>query len=55
MGFYDLQQVVHAKMDGVRSKFLWQGAGDRFTYHMAKFKMVCRPKDQGGLESLTIG
>jgi len=49
MGFYGLQDGVHKKMDGVRSKFLWQGAEEKFRYHMAKFEMVCRPKDQGSL------
>lgn len=49
MGFYLLQDGVHKKMDGIRSKFLWQRAEDKLRYHMAKFEMVCRPKDQGGL------
>lgn len=47
--FYGLQDGVHKKMDGVRSNFLWQGAEEKIRYHMAKFEMVCRPKDQGGL------
>lgn len=50
MGFYWLQGGVHKKMDSIRSTFLWQGAEDKFSYHMAKFEMVCRPKDQGGLK-----
>lgn len=36
-------------MDSIRSNFLWQGAEGRFRYHMAKWEMVSRPKDQGGL------
>lgn len=48
MSFYDLQGGVHAKIDGIRSRFLWQGAEKKFRYHMAKFEMVCRP-NQGGL------
>jgi len=36
-------------MDSIRAKFLWQGAGEKFRYHMAKWEMVSRPKDQGGL------
>lgn len=52
MGFYLLKDEVHKKTDGVRSKFLWQGAEDKFRYHMAKFEMECRPKDQGVLGSL---
>jgi hypothetical protein len=49
MGFYLLKDGLHKKMDGIRAKFLWQGAEDKFRYHMAKFDMVCRPKDEGGL------
>jgi len=49
MGFYLLKDGVHKKMDSIRAKFLWQGADEKFKYHMAKFEMVCRPKDQGGL------
>lgn len=36
-------------MDSVRARFFWQGASDKFRYHMAKWEMVTRPKDQGGL------
>lgn len=49
MGVYWLQDGVHCKMDSIRANFLWQGTEDRFRYHMAKWEMVCRPKDQGGL------
>lgn len=36
-------------MDSIRAKFLWQGTEDKFKYHMAKWDMVTRSKDQGGL------
>jgi hypothetical protein len=49
MGFYLLNDGVHKIMDTIRAKFLWQGVEEKFKYHMAKFEMVCRPKDQGGL------
>lgn len=49
MGFYWLPDGVHKKMDNIRANFLWQGTKDKFKYHMAKWEMVCRPKDQGGL------
>lgn len=48
MGFYLLKDGIHSKMDSIRAKFLWQGAEDKFKYHMAKWEMVCRPKDLGG-------
>lgn len=49
MGFYWLQDGVHKQMDTIRSNFLWQGTEDKFGYHMAKWEMVSRPKDHGGL------
>jgi len=49
MGFYWLQDGVHKKMDSIRATFLWQGTEEKFRYHIAKWEMVSRPKDQGGL------
>lgn len=49
MGFYLLKDGVHGRMDSIRAKFLLQGAEEKFRYHMAKWDMVSRPKDQGGL------
>lgn len=40
---------MHKKMDSVRANFLWQGAEDKFKYHMAKWDLASRPEDQGGL------
>jgi hypothetical protein len=42
MGFYMLPKGVHDKMDMIRSKFFWQGAGDTLKYHMAKWILVCK-------------
>lgn len=36
-------------MDSIRSNFYWQGADDKFKYHMLKWDAVTRPKDYGGL------
>ena len=49
MGFYWLTDGCHKKMDSIRSTFLWQGAEVKFRYHMAKWEMISRLKDQGGL------
>jgi hypothetical protein len=49
MGFYWLQDGIHKKMDAIRANFLWQGAEGKFRYHMAKWEMMSRPKDQGGV------
>jgi hypothetical protein len=44
-----LPKGVHEKMDSIRSKNFWQGAGDDFKYHMAKWISICKPKTHGGL------
>jgi hypothetical protein len=49
IGFYLLKDGVHSDMDNIRAKFLWQGADEKFRYNMAKWEMVSRNKDQGGL------
>jgi hypothetical protein len=49
MGFYLLPEEFHYKMNSIRSNFFWQGAEKKKCYHMAKWEMVTRPKDQGGL------
>jgi hypothetical protein len=49
MGFYLLPKDIHKKMDRIRSNFFWQGAEKKNSFHMAKWDMVTRPKDQGGL------
>lgn len=49
MGFYMLPKGVPKKMDTIRAKFFWQGAGDTFKYHMARWVSICKPKAQGGL------
>jgi hypothetical protein len=36
-------------MDSIRANFLWQGADRKFKYHMAKWEMVSKPRDQGGI------
>lgn len=45
MGVYRLQESVHQQFDSVRAKFFWQGASDKFKYHMMKWENLCIPKD----------
>jgi hypothetical protein len=52
MGFYLLPKEFHYKMNSIRSNFFWQGAEKKKCYHMAKWEMVTRPKDQGRLDIL---
>jgi hypothetical protein len=49
MGFYLLPKGTHRKMDSIRARLFWRGAGDDFKYHMVKWSAVCRPKQFGGL------
>lgn len=49
MGFYLLHDGTHRKMDSIRGNFYWQGAEDKFKYHMLKWEAVARPKEYGGL------
>lgn len=48
MGFYSLPEGFHAKMDAARSKFYWQGTGEKRKYHMIKWEALCRPKEFWG-------
>jgi hypothetical protein len=36
-------------LDFFRSRFFWQGDSEKKKYRLAKWSVVCRPKDQGGL------
>jgi hypothetical protein len=49
MGLYWLTDGMHKQMDNIRANSVWQGAERKFRYRMAKWEMVTRPKDQGGL------
>ena len=37
------------KIDYFRSRFFWQGDSEKKKYRLARWDVVCRPKDQGGL------
>lgn len=49
MGFYHIPGGGHDKMDSIRTNLFWKGAENNFKYHMARWELVCCPKDQGGL------
>ena len=49
MGFYRLTDGAYSKVDSIRGNIFWQGAEEKHKYHMARWEMMTRPKDQGGL------
>ena len=49
ISFFQLPKGVLKKLDYFRSRFFWQGDSEKRKYRLAKWSVVCRPKDQGGL------
>jgi hypothetical protein len=48
MSFFALPKGVQNKLDYFRSRFYWQG-GEQKKYRLAKWSILCQPKDQRGL------
>jgi hypothetical protein len=49
ISFFLLPKGVLHKLDYYRSRFFWQGDSEKKKYRLAKWSVVCSPKDQGGL------
>jgi hypothetical protein len=49
ISFFQLSKGVLRRLDYFRSRFFWQGDSEKKKYRLAKWNVVCRPKDQGGL------
>jgi hypothetical protein len=49
ISFFLLPKGVLHKLDYYRSRFFWQGDSDKKKYRLAKWSVVCSPKDHGGL------
>ena len=54
MSFFEIPKGVLKNLDHFRSRFFWQGSFDKHKYHLAKWDILCRPKDQGGLGILNL-
>jgi hypothetical protein len=52
MSFFEIPKGVLKKLDQFRSRFFWQGSNKKYKYRLARWGILCRPKDQGGLEIL---
>ena len=49
ISFFPLPKGVLHRLDYFRSRFFWQGDSEKKKYRLAKWDVVCRPKDHGGL------
>lgn len=56
LSFFEVPVGVGKRLDFYRSRFFWQGDELKRKYRLAKWDIICRPKDQGGLgiENLEI-
>ena len=49
MSFFEIPKGILKRLDFYRSRFFWLGNNDKRKYRLAKWDIICRPKDQGGL------
>jgi hypothetical protein len=54
LSFYDVPKEVLHMLDFYRSIFFLQGDEHKKKYTLAKWGIICRPKDQGGLGVLNL-
>jgi hypothetical protein len=54
MSFFDIPKGVLKKLDHFRSRIFWQGSNQKYKYRLARWDILCRPKDQGGLGILDL-
>jgi hypothetical protein len=54
LSIYKAPKSVLRKIDIFRKRLLWQGGHSQEKYHLADWKLVCSPKDQGGLGVLDL-
>ena len=47
--FFEVPVGVRKRLDFYRSRFFWQSDENKSKYRLAKWDILCRPKDQGGL------
>jgi hypothetical protein len=54
MSFFEIPKWFIKNLDHYRSRFFWQGSSQKHKYRLAKWDILCRPKEQGGLGILDL-
>jgi hypothetical protein len=49
LSFFEVPRGVLERMDYFHSRFFWQGENHKKKYRLARWDILCQPKDQGGL------
>ena len=49
MSFFEIPKGVCKKLDYFRSRFFWQSNDHKRKYRLAKWDILCQPKEQGGI------
>ena len=49
LSFFEVPRGVLERLDYFRSRFYWQGENHKRKYRLARWNILCQPKDQGGL------
>jgi hypothetical protein len=49
LSFFEVPRGVLEMIDYFRSRFFWQGENHKKKYRLARWDILCQPKDQGGL------
>jgi len=49
LSFFEVPRGVLEKLDYYRSRFFWQGDEHKKKYRLAKWDILCQPKEQGRL------
>jgi hypothetical protein len=48
LSFFEVPRGVLERLDYFRSRFFWQGENHKKKYRLARWNILCQPKDQGG-------
>ena len=54
LSFFKISKEVLKRLDFYRSRFFWQSEEHKKKYRLAKWSVVCTPKDKGGLSVLNL-